>query len=206
MLKIENACIEFGDEVLFKGLNLEVKKGEIVCISGESGKGKTSLLKAIMGFVPLKNGTITVDGTLLSLKTVDLVRKKICWMPQELALPSEWVSEMVTLPFELRANRHICFAKECLMFYFDKLGLAPELYDKRVNEISGGQRQRIMLAVTAMLGRPVLLVDEPTSALDPASSEKVHDFFHSLAQAGTTILCVSHDEQFVESCGRKLVI
>ena len=83
---------------------------------------------------------------------------------------------MVRMPFELKANREAGFNKERLMDYFVSLGLEEKLYDKRVNEVSGGQRQRIMLAVTALLDKPLLVVDEPTSALDPESCLRVINF------------------------------
>lgn len=200
MIDIENISISFGSLTLFKGLNLHVHRGESICICGGSGSGKTSLLKAVLGFIPLSEGSISVDGTLLTHKTVDCIRRKIAWIPQELSLPSEWVSEMVRMPFELKANREAGFKKELLMDYFRLLGLEKELYDKRVNEISGGQRQRIMLAVTALLNKPLLVVDEPTSALDPDSCTRVISFFKSLCGKGMTILSVSHDKQFAAGC------
>ena len=89
MVNIENISISFGNLTLFRELDLQVCCGESVCICGGSGSGKTSLLKAILGFVPLSEGTIKVDGTVLTPKTVDHIRKKIAWVPQELALPSE---------------------------------------------------------------------------------------------------------------------
>ena len=140
MINIENISISFGNLTLFRGLDLQVHYGESVCICGGSGSGKSSLLKAVLGFVPLSEGTIKVDGTLLAPRTADHIRKKIAWIPQELALPSEWVSEMVRMPFELKANREAGFNKERLMDYFVSLGLEEKLYDKRVNEVSGGQR------------------------------------------------------------------
>lgn len=202
MIKIENISISFGNLTLFRELDLQVHCGESVCICGGSGSGKTSLLKAILGFVPLSEGTIKVDGILLTPKTADHIRRKIAWIPQELALPSEWVSEMVRMPFDLKANRETGFSKERLMEYFVLLGLEEELYDKRVNEVSGGQRQRIMLAVTALLNKPLLIVDEPTSALDPESCLRVIGFFKSLCNKGMTILSVSHDKQFAAGCDK----
>ena len=200
MLKIENACIMYGELELFTELCMHINKGEIVCISGESGSGKTSVLNAIMGFVPLKSGTITVDGLLLCAENIDEIRKKIAWIPQELALPCEWVSEMIRLPFELKANKGIHFSKKELFAVFKELNLEEELFAKRVSEISGGQRQRIMIAVAAMLQKPILIVDEPTSALDAASVERVLNFFNTLSQKGMTILAVSHDRAFKLGC------
>ena len=166
MINIENISISFGNLTLFRGLDLQVHYGESVCICGGSGSGKSSLLKAVLGFVPLSEGTIRVDGTLLAPKTADHIRKKIAWIPQELALPSEWVSEMVRMPFELKANREAGFSKERLMDYFVSLGLEEKLYDKRVNEVSGGQRQRLTIARALMRPAPFLILDDSTSALD----------------------------------------
>ena len=170
MLHINNACIAFGAEVLFSGFNMKLERGETACIVGQSGCGKTSLLNAVMGFVPLKEGSIQVGETLLDISTIDSVRRQIAWIPQELALPFEWVKEMVALPFGLKVNRSVPFSEERLFAYFDELGLEHELYTKRVNEVSGGQRQRIMLAVAAMLNKPLIIIDEPTSALDADST------------------------------------
>ena len=204
MLQIEEACIAYGESILFSGFNMHLHKGETACISGESGRGKTSLLNAIMGFVPLKQGRIVVCSQELNIHTIDAVRRQIAWIPQELALPNEWVSEMVHLPFELKANRNFTFSKELLFECFAELGLEPALYAKRVNEISGGQRQRIMIAVATMLCKPLIIIDEPTSALDPGSSERVMAFLNKQANQGTSILAVSHDKKFATSCQQQI--
>ena len=200
MLHINNAWIAFGTEVLFSGLNLNLERGKTACIVGQSGCGKTSLLNAVMGFVPLYEGTIKVGGTLLDKSTIDLVRRQIAWIPQELALPFEWVKEMVSLPFELKVNRSVPFSEERLFMCFDELGLEHELYFKRVNEVSGGQRQRIMLAVAALLNKPLIVIDEPTSALDTGSTDKVLAFFRRQAEKGAAVLAVSHDKDFASGC------
>ena len=200
MLHITNAFIAFGTEVLFSGFEMKLEKGETACIVGQSGCGKTSLLNAVMGFVPLYEGTIKVGGTLLDKSTIDLVRRQIAWIPQELALPFEWVKEMVSLPFELKENRSVPFSEERLFMCFDELGLEHELYFKRVNEVSGGQRQRIMLAVAALLNKPLIVIDEPTSALDTGSTDKVLAFFRRQAEKGAAVLAVSHDKDFASGC------
>ena len=200
MLHINNACIAFGTEVLFSGLNLNLERGKTACIVGQSGCGKTSLLNAVMGFVPLKEGTIKVGDTLLDKSTIDIIRRQIAWIPQELALPFEWVKEMVALPFDLKVNRSVPFSEARLYEYFDDLGLEHDLYTKRVNEVSGGQRQRIMLAVAAMLNKPLIIIDEPTSALDAGSTDKVLAFFRRQAEKGAAVLAVSHDKDFASGC------
>lgn len=202
MLQIDNACIAFGEETLFSGFCMQLNKGETACISGESGRGKSSLLNAIMGFVPLKEGTITVSGLQLNKNTIDTIRKQIAWIPQELALPTEWVKDMVRLPFELKANRSVSFSEVKLFGCFETLGLDKELYNKRVVEVSGGQRQRIMIAVAALLKKPLIIVDEPTSALDSGSTDKVLSFFRHQAETGTAVLAVSHDKVFAHGCNQ----
>lgn len=192
--------------MLFSGFNLLLNKGEIVSISGPSGCGKTSLLNAILGFVPLKEGRIILNGILLNKESVDKVRKQIAWIPQELALPLEWVRDMVQLPFGLKANRSTPFSESRLFACFEDLGLERELYDKRVNEISGGQRQRMMIAVASMIGKPLIIVDEPTSALDSGSSEKVISFFRKQAEKGSAVLTVSHDKRFADGCDRHIIM
>ena len=140
MLQIDNACIAFGEETLFSGFCMQLNKGETACISGESGRGKSSLLNAIMGFVPLKEGTITVSGLQLNKNTIDTIRKQIAWIPQELALPTEWVKDMVRLPFELKANRSVSFSEVNLFGCFETLGLDIDLFYLRLTDIRTGFR------------------------------------------------------------------
>lgn len=206
MLYIENASIAYNNEVLFSGFSLHLNRGEIASISGPSGCGKTSLLNAILGFTPLREGRIILNGTVLDKGSIDIIRKQIAWIPQELALPLEWVKDMVQLPFDLKANRNSPFSEVRLFEYFEELGLEQELYYKRVNEISGGQRQRMMIAVASMIGKPLIIVDEPTSALDSGSTGKVLTFFRRLTEKGSAILTVSHDEGFAAGCDQQIVM
>ena len=205
ILQIDNACIAFGADTLFSGFCLQLHEGEIACISGQSGRGKTSLLNAILGFVPLKAGSITVNGILLEKGTIDQIRRQVAWIPQELALPSEWVKEMVQLPFNLKANRNTPFSLDKLFACFDELGLEEELYDKRVNEISGGQRQRIMIAVATLMQKPLLIVDEPTSALDPETIQEVLDVMIKLAKENITMVVVTHEMGFARQVADRIV-
>ena len=198
ILQIDNACIAFGADTLFSGFCLQLHEGEIACISGQSGRGKTSLLNAVLGFVPLKAGSITVNGILLEKGTIDQIRRQVAWIPQELALPSEWVKEMVQLPFNLKANRNTPFSLDKLFACFDELGLEEELYDKRVNEI--------MIAVATLMQKPLLIVDEPTSALDSDSTDKVLTFFRKRMREGSAILAVSHDQGFAQGCNQMITL
>ena len=119
MLQIEDASIAYGNDVLFSNFNLQLERGEIASISGSSGCGKTSLLNAILGFTPLKEGRITVNDIVSDKNSIDLIRKQIAWIPQELALPLEWVKDMVQLPFSLKANRATPFSERQLFNCFE---------------------------------------------------------------------------------------
>lgn len=207
ILHIENASISFGNGTLFSDFNLTLYTGDMVCITGESGKGKTSLLNAIVGFVPLTSGRVTLDGLELSQQTVDAIRRRVAWIPQELFIPSEWVSDMVRLPFKLKANRSVKFSEEKLLTYFEELGLETDLLNRRVTEVSGGQRQRIMIAASVLLDKPLLVLDEPTSALDPTSVMKVTKFLcRKKQEQGMGILAVSHDRVFSGCCDRRVFL
>ena len=207
MLDIKDLGIRFGNETLFSHLDLQVRSGEVVCLTGPSGCGKTTLLKAVMGFVEPYKGTIAVDNTLLTPRTADTIRHRIAWMPQGLSLPTEWVYDMIQLPFHLRVNREVHFSEERLFDYFDRLGLEKELLDKRLLEISGGQYQRILLSITAMQEKPLIIVDEPTSALDHDSTEKALQFIRHLAEnEQRAVLAVSHEKRFIQGCDREFIV
>ena len=137
MLQIDNACIAFGEDILFSEFCMRLNKGETACIAGQSGRGKTSLLNAIMGFVPLRKGKIKVGGILLEPTTIDAIRRHIAWIPQELALPSEWVKEMISLPFALKANRHISFSEE-------KLFTCLIIVDEPTSALDAGSTDKVL--------------------------------------------------------------
>jgi polar amino acid transport system ATP-binding protein/putative ABC transport system ATP-binding protein len=202
MLKIENLLLTYGTLPVFSGMSLEVGRGEIVCLCGESGSGKSSMLKSIQGFVDAE-GTIEVDGKVLDVNTVDAIRQKIAYVPQDISLPYDTVEQMVMSLFELRLNRNIRFSKEMMLADWSQLGLDSSLWDKRINEISGGQRQRIMLSVAGLTGKCLLLADEPTSALDSESALLVANYFRMLArERNMAILVVSHSGTFAKECDR----
>ena len=162
MLEIRNISLKFGDTQLFKDLSFTVDQGQLVCITGDSGTGKTTLLRAILGFLPLDDGVISIDGEIINSMSAETFRRRMMYVPQELSLPFDTVEEMVQLPFTLKYNRYVKFSFEKMMDEWKKLDLDSSLYKSNVAKVSGGQRQRMMIAVCGMLQKPILLVDEPT--------------------------------------------
>lgn len=205
MLEIKNVKIKFGDKTLLGGLSLSAEDGQVVCISGDSGCGKTSLLRAILGFLPLEEGHVSIDGELLTPAAAGEFRKFMAYVPQDLAMPMETVEEMVKIPFALKANVSTPFSKKRLMEEWQKLDLDSELYDKKVSELSGGQRQRIIISTLGLLQKPIVLADEPTSALDAHTTALVLNYFKALAADGATVITVSHDPTFANGCDKKVV-
>ena len=206
MLEIKNVKIKFGDKTLLGGLSLSAEDGQVVCISGDSGCGKTSLLRAILGFLPLEEGHVSIDGELLTPAAAGEFRKFRAYVPQDLAMPMETVEEMVKMPFALKANISTPFSKKRLMEEWQKLDLDSELYDKKVSELSGGQRQRIIISTLGLLQKPIVLADEPTSALDAHTTALVLNYLKALASKGATVITVSHDPAFANGCDKKVII
>lgn len=206
MLEIKNASLKVGDTDLFCGLSFAVNDGGMVCVMGPSGSGKTTLLRALLGFRPLDGGHVSIDGELLTPSSAEEFRKIMAYVPQEVALPTEWVADMVAMLFSLKINRGMAFSKPRLMEEWGRLGLDPSLYDRRVAELSGGERQRVMLSVAGLLARPILLADEPTSALDAEAAALVGEYLRRMADGGSTVVVVTHDERLAAYCDRRIMI
>ncbi len=206
MIEVNKASVRMDDRQLFAGLSLAVGEGQMVCVTGGSGCGKTTLWRAVLGFVPLSEGHISIYGELLTPSSAVEFRKRMSYLPQELAFPVESVREMVALPFGLKANRNLLFSKDRLMEEWGLLGLDTGLYDKKVTEISGGQRQRIALSVCGLLRKPIFIADEPTSALDEHSAALVAGYIRDMASRGCAALLVSHDTAFAEACDRRITM
>lgn len=200
MLQAENISVRYGNERVLDCFSCHVERGAFACVSGASGCGKTSLLKAFMGLAPLDEGTIRVGEYLLDECTCNAIRKQVAYLPQDLALPYEMVVETVNHVLRIGGLRYDHATNLLLCDNLAKLGLDEELLDKRMVEISGGQRQRLVLAVLALLDREVWLLDEPTAALDRISCDYVIEFLLEQQQRGKTIVAVSHDVWFAAQC------
>lgn len=204
ILEIDNITIEYDKKCVLRNFSMSIERGTSVAVIGASGCGKSSLLKAVIGIVPMSSGSIKLDGVVLSPQSVNEYRHRIAYLPQELTFPCEWIREIVELTLNLRANRG-CENREVLLDYFGMLGLEKEILEKRLSEISGGQRQRVMIAIAALLRKDIILLDEPTSALDSESTHKVFDFLTNLKYR-PTIIAVTHDKIFAQMCNKNINI
>ncbi len=200
MLQADNISIKYSNEFVLDGFSCQIEQGAFACITGTSGCGKTSLLKAFLGLAPLVEGSIRVGEYVLSEQTSSIIRKQVAYLPQDLALPYDMVHEAVCHVLKIGGLRYEGSTADLLYENLSKLGLDGELLDKRLAEVSGGQRQRLMLATLALLDRAVWLLDEPTAALDNDSRDYVIAFLVEQQRRGKTIVAVSHDAFFSSRC------
>lgn len=192
MIKFDNVSLKFSDQVICEKLNFDVKRGESFCLSGPSGKGKSSLLKLMLGIVSPDSGDIYIDNRKLAPNNVEELRKQMSWLPQNVHLPVDSGQELIDL---LQLNE-----KQVEMFkhYLQQLEIKNGEQERGFTEISGGQKQRIVLAASLSLQKPIVLLDEPTSALDEESIDLLIKLIKSLKDR--TIVSTSHNGKWIESC------
>lgn len=198
MLELKNISKSFGDKVILNNLNLEVKDGEILCIVGQSGGGKTTLLRCISGFEKIDGGQILIDGQVFDPYTNENNDSVIGVVFQEYNLfPHLTVLQNVTLAptMVLKKKKEIAEneAKNLLngLALEGKEGLYPF-------QLSGGQKQRVAIARALAMKPQILCYDEPTSALDPGLTATVKDIVLNLKKEGMTQIIVTHDMDFAE--------
>lgn len=198
MLELKNISKSFGDKVILNNLNLEVKDGEILCIVGQSGGGKTTLLRCISGLEKIDGGQILIDGQVFDPYTNENNDSVIGVVFQEYNLfPHLTVLQNVTLAptMVLKKKKEIVEneAKNLLngLALEGKEGLYPF-------QLSGGQKQRVAIARALAMKPQILCYDEPTSALDPGLTATVKDIVLNLKKEGMTQIIVTHDMDFAE--------
>ncbi|PXY02799.1 ABC transporter [Marinifilum breve] len=192
MIKFNNVSLKFSDQIICQELNFDVKCGESFCLSGLSGKGKSSLLKLMLGIISPDSGDIYIDNRKLAPDNVERLRKQMSWLPQNVHLPVESGQELIDL---LQLNEK---QVEMFKYYLQQLGINNGEQERVFTQISGGQKQRIVLAASLSLQKPIILLDEPTSALDEESIDLLIQLVKSLKDR--TIVSTSHNSKWVGSC------
>ena len=208
MIKVENIFKSFGELQVLKGIDLEVKKGEIVSIVGPSGAGKTTLLM-IMGTLEKSNsGKIYIDNNELSKlsekKLSDFRNKNIGFVFQfHQLLPEFTALENVIIPALIGKVKHSAAEKKALDL-LNMMGLSDRMEHKPA-ELSGGERQRVAVA-RALINDPlVVFADEPSGSLDSDNKEDLHRLFFDLRnRLNQTFVIVTHDEQLASITDRTI--
>ena len=206
MLKVENISVSYDGESVLEAFSCHVQRGDFACVTGRSGCGKSSLLKALVGMAPIGSGMISVDGAALNEKSCHIVREKVSYLPQDLQFPYDYVKDFIDVMMRVGKVDDRTKVQSLLQDNMTFLGLDEELLSRRMTELSGGQRQRLVLAVLALLDKEVWLLDEPTAALDAESRNLVIEFLLRLQREGKTIVAVSHDACFASHCSKVIRI
>lgn len=198
MIEIENVHKSFGPLEVLKGIDLTVKKGEVVTIIGGSGSGKSTLLTCINGLETIASGRVVIDGTDVHAKGTDLnkLRQKVGIVFQQWnAFPHLTVLENVMLAPRKVLGLSKEKAEEIAVKQLTHVGLAEKL-GVYPNRMSGGQQQRMAIARALAMSPTYMLFDEVTSALDPMLVGEVLDTLRMLASEGMTMICVTHEMKF----------
>ena len=207
MIEIRNLHKSFGDLEVLKGIDLEIKKGEIVTIVGPSGSGKSTVLRCMNLLEVPTTGQIIFEGTDITDKKVNIdeVRQRIGMVFQNFNLfPNMTVLDNITLaPMRLKklSKEEANKKAEGLL---DRVGLLDKK-DSYPSQLSGGQKQRIAIARALAMEPDMMLFDEPTSALDPEMVKEVLDVIKELANEGMTMAIVTHEMAFAKEVADRVI-
>lgn len=207
IIKINDVHKCFGENEVLKGIDLEIKRGEVVSLIGASGSGKSTLLRCLNRLETTTTGSITVDNKQLGESTKELseIRQEIGMVFQQFNLfPHMTVLENVMIgPVEVLKKDKNEVKQEAIEL-LEKVGLLDkkDMYPKK---LSGGQQQRVAIARSLAMKPQVMLFDEPTSALDPELVGEVLDVMKTLAESGMTMIVVTHEMNFARDVGDRLI-
>jgi len=210
MIRISQLSKSFSGQVVLDHLDLEIQKGEVVALIGSSGAGKSTFLRSLNYLEAPDSGSIEINGEMVNFETISkdeilTLRRKLAMVFQQFNLFSrktalDNVKEGLVVVKGLSDQEATKIAKEELA----KVGLSDrETHYPR--HLSGGQKQRVALARALAMKPEVLLLDEPTSALDPELVGEVEKAIAAAAQAGQTMILVSHDMSFVSQVADKVL-
>ncbi len=197
----------YGSFHVLRDIDLTVYRGERIVIAGPSGSGKSTLIRCINALEEHQQGTIEVDGTLLSsdLKNIDKIRSEVGMVFQHFNLfPHLTILENCTLaPIWVRKIPK-AEAEATAMHFLEKVKI-PEQANKYPGQLSGGPQQRVAIARSLCMRPRIMLFDEPTSALDPEMIKEVLDTMIELAEEGMTMLCVTHEMGFARQVANRVI-
>jgi len=196
----------FGDFHVLRGVNLTVKRGEVVVICGPSGSGKSTFIRTINRLEEHQRGEIIVDGIELTndIRNIHAIRQEIGMVFQSFNLfPHLKVIDNITLaPIWVRKWPKDK-AEEIAMQLLARVGI-PEQAHKYPSQLSGGQQQRVAIARALAMQPKIMLFDEPTSALDPEMIKEVLDVMIELARSGMTMIVVTHEMGFAKEVAHRV--
>jgi NitT/TauT family transport system ATP-binding protein len=200
-LEIDSASVAYGDRTILESIDLNVNAGEIVCLIGASGCGKSTLLNAVAGLVPLRSGTILLDGKAVAGPSAD----RVMVFQDDAVFP--WMKVRENVEFGLKIKGVPASERERII---DEKLLAVELFQAQhlyPRQLSGGMRKRVDLARALAVSPSVILMDEPYGALDAMTKERLQlQFLKVCTDTNATSLFVTHDIEEALFLGDRIVV
>ncbi|HEU4739777.1 MAG TPA: amino acid ABC transporter ATP-binding protein [Solirubrobacterales bacterium] len=215
MVRLHGICKRFGELEVLKGVDIDIAKGEVVCILGPSGSGKSTLLRCVNLLEPPEQGEIYIEGrdickgpgsgTGEQSWELDFVRQRVGIVFQQFNLfPHKTALQNVTLAQETVLGRSKQEARARATELLERVGLGDQL-NQYPETLSGGQQQRVAIARALAMDPHVMLFDEVTSALDPELVKEVLDTMRELAEEGMTMIVVTHEIGFAHEVADRVV-
>ena len=207
LIEVKDLCKSFGEHEVLKGINTEVRVGEVIAVIGPSGCGKSTFLRSINLLEKPTSGTILFEGEDITDKKTDVlkVRQKIGMVFQQFNLfPNMTVKKNIMLaPVELgKMSKEDAAAKADELL--DRIGLSDKA-EMHPQKLSGGQQQRVAIVRALAMDPDVMLFDEPTSALDPEMVGEVLNLMKDLAKTGMTMVIVTHEMGFAKEVADRVL-
>lgn len=204
ILEFENVTKYYGDELVFNGVNLKIRKGDVISLAGKSGCGKSTLLKCINRLENINEGKIKFKGIDISEISMVELRQKIGMVFQDYNL-FEHLTVLDNLIIGLikikKYSREESIHKA--LNILKKVDLIDKK-DKYPDELSGGQKQRVAIARTLLMKPDIILLDEPTSALDKEMKDSVLNLIKEIVDEDMTLIIVSHEDEFIKKVSDKI--
>jgi polar amino acid transport system ATP-binding protein len=209
ILRLDGVTKRFGNLEVLRGVDLEMRRGEVVCVVGPSGSGKSTLLRCINLLEPPNSGRIFLEGKEITGKGaeegVDYVRRRVGMVFQSFNLfPHKCAMDNVCLAQQTVLGRPDKEAKAKARELLERVGLG-EKFGEYPDRLSGGQQQRVAIARALAMDPHVMLFDEVTSALDPELVKEVLDVMRELAEEGMTMIVVTHEMGFAREVANRLI-
>jgi phospholipid/cholesterol/gamma-HCH transport system ATP-binding protein len=211
LLRIEGLCAGFGRQHVLRNIDLVIARGETVAIIGESGCGKTVLLKAIIGLLRPTQGTVYFDGHdihRMNQKTLTRTRIRFGFLFQQAALfDSMTVAQNVAFPLRQHSMRPEEEIREIVLARLAEVGLPESVLSKKPAELSGGMRKRVGLARALTMEPELMLYDEPTTGLDPIMSDVINELIlNTRRRHPVTSIVVTHDMRTAQKVADRVVM
>ncbi len=207
IIEIKHLSKAFGANVVLKDIDFKVNKGDVTCIIGASGSGKSTMLRCINLLETPTSGDITYHGQSILDKNFkqDLYRSHVGMCFQSFNLFNNMtVLENCIIGQSLVLKKNREEAKQNALMYLQKVGMAPYI-NARPDQLSGGMKQRVAIARALAMNPEVLLFDEPTSALDPEMVGEVLNVMQGLAKDGMTMIVVTHEMGFARHVSNRVL-